>query len=343
MHGMRRRWWLLSGLLAVLLVSGALGGMYVWRELHAPIVVPDDGAWLNVPPGTPLARVSSQLGDRGLVGQPWLLTWYARLTGDATRIHAGEYQLMPGITPLSLLEKLVAGDVYLHQVAVIEGWRFEDMLIALRAHPAVVDTGVTGEEVMSAVGKPDVHPEGQFFPDTYRFPRGTRDIDLLRRAHAALERWLAHAWESQSGASALADPYQVLILASIIEKETGLASERRTISGVFHRRLQIGMRLQTDPTVIYGLGDDYQGRLRSADLARDTPYNTYTRAGLPPTPIALPGRASLLAAVDPEEGDALYFVATGLPDGSHYFSATLDEHNRAVQRYLQRRRAVTAD
>jgi UPF0755 protein len=340
---MTRKLWLASaGSLFAIIVAAVIASSYAWRELNRPLDIPEGGAWLDIPPGTALARVAAQLAERELIDHPRLFAWYARYTGDATRIHAGEYLLQPELTPIGLLDRLVRGDVFLHQFTIVEGWRFAELLDVLRAHPALLVTGVEADEIMGALGKPQLHPEGQFLPETYRFARGTTDLELLRQAHGALERTLERVWNNQVDAGPLRDPYDALILASIIEKETGLASERRTIAGVFHRRLRLGMRLQTDPTVIYGIGDDFDGRLRSADLTRDTPYNTYTRSGLPPTPIALPGRAAIEAAVDPEDGDALYFVATGLPDGSHYFSATLEEHNRAVQRYLERRRALSA-
>jgi len=292
--------------------------------------------FVDVPSGTLLFRLIESLAERGLLRHPRILAWYGRLTGDATRIHAGEYRLTPGTTPIALIEKLVSGQVYMHQLTIVEGWRFIDVLRVVRAHPAITATELDGAALMAELGKPDVHPEGQFLPDTYTFPRGTRDVELLGWAHRALERKLDDAWARRTEAVALSTPYEALILASIIEKETALESERRAIAGVFMRRLKRGMRLQTDPTVIYGLGDSFDGDLRRGDLERDTPYNTYTRFGLPPTPIALASAASIEAAVDPEEGDALYFVATGLPDGSHYFSATLEEHNRAVSRYLER-------
>lgn len=196
---------------------------------------------------------------------------------------------------------------------------------------------------MAGLGKAGTHPEGQFFPDTYRFPRGTLALDILRQAHVAMESQLATAWSSYRATSVLETAYDALILASIVEKETALAEERQRIAGVFHRRLERGMRLQTDPTVIYGLGAAFDGNLRRGDLGRDTPYNTYTRAGLPPTPIALPGGDALAAAVNPDSGPELYFVATGLGDGSHTFSATLEEHNEAVGRYLDRLRNPPAD
>jgi UPF0755 protein len=266
------------------------------------------------------------------------LTYYGRLRGDATRIKAGEYLLTPSLTSRDLLSRIVDGQVFLHQLTVIEGWRFEDLRRALDEHPAVVASALEPEAIMTEVGAPGVHPEGQFAPDTYYFPRGTTDFVILAQAHERLEAQLDAVWHERRPAAVVTTPYEALILASIIEKETALTSERRQIAGVFSRRLQRGMRLQTDPSVIYGLGEAFDGNLRRADLGRDTPYNTYTRAGLPPTPIALPGIESLRAAVDPDDGQALYFVASGLPDGSHIFSATLEEHNRAVAAYLRRLR-----
>lgn len=331
-----RKWIIGTAVVFAVALLGAGGTLsFAWRVLNSPMPM-DEPVWLEVPSGTPLWRVSDDLAERGLLRHPHFFRWYATFTGDATRIHAGEYSLAPGLTPRGLLDKLVRGQVYLHQLTIVEGWRFSDLLRVVRAHPAITATDLDGAALMAALGKPGVHPEGQFLPDTYTFPRGTTDVELLGWAHRALERKLEDAWSRRSDGVILSTPYEALILASIIEKETALETERRTIAGVFMRRLARGMRLQTDPTVIYGLGEAYDGNLRRGDLERDTPYNTYTRAGLPPTPIALPGAASIEAAMHPEDGDALYFVATGLPDGSHYFSATLEEHNRAVTRYLER-------
>ena len=285
------------------------------------------------------ARVSNGLSERGILGTPRVLSIYGRLSGEATRIHAGEYLIPGASTPIELLEQLVSGEVYLHQITVVDGWRFQEFVAALRDHEAVDSAGLDAETVMDALGKSGTHPEGQFLPDTYRFPRDTPAIEILQRSHEALEGQLALAWSSYRATTVLQGQYDALILASIIEKETGLANERRRIAGVFHRRLEQGVRLQTDPTVIYGLGSDFDGNLRRTDLARDTPYNTYTRAGLPPTPISLPGRAALTAAVNPQAGSELYFVATGEGDGSHYFSSTLEEHNAAVARYLRQIRS----
>jgi UPF0755 protein len=335
---MRKRVWVSSLAVAVLVLGGAAAVSLAWRELHAPLPVGTEGAWLEVANGASLRGVATQLAERGLLRHAWLLATYGGATGEATRIRAGEYQLSPGTTPLGLLEKLVAGQVFLHRLTIVEGWRFSDLLKAVQTNPAIAVTGVDGRGIMAALGEPGVHPEGQFFPDTYRFPKGTTDLELLRIAHQALRMQLDAAWETRDPATILKSPYEALILASIIEKETALPAERRLIAGVFYQRLRRNMRLQTDPTVIYGLGDAFDGNLRRNDLERDTPYNTYTRNGLPPTPIALPGAASLEAAVRPEITDAIYFVATGRGDGSHRFSASLEEHERAVRDYLRQLR-----
>jgi UPF0755 protein len=332
---------ILVALAALVLIGASAAGLaaLAWRELNAPLTIAAEGEWLRVPSGTSFRRVAAELAQRGLLDKPWLLALYARMTGEATRIHAGEYQLLPGTTSVALLAKLVGGDVYLHEITIVEGSRFVEVLAALRTHPAVAASKLDGNAIMSALGAAGVHPEGQFFPDTYRFPYGTSDVDVLRVAHEALVTRLQEAWRVRSPDLALDTEYEALILASIIEKETGLAAERKLIAGVFHERLRRNMRLQTDPTVIYGLGEAFDGNLRRRDLESDTPYNTYTRAGLPPTPIALPGAGSIEAAVAPEATGALYFVATGRGDGSHYFSTTLEEHERAVSDYLRELRS----
>jgi UPF0755 protein len=333
--------WVLGTLAVALLlaVSGAVVAGLAWRELNRPLTVAADGDWVRVPPGTSLRRVTAELGERGVLDKPWLLALYGGATDDARRIHAGEYRVLPGTTPVTLLAMLVEGDVYLHQITIVEGSRFAEMLAALRAHPAIAASQLDHDAIMSALGQPGLHPEGQFFPDTYRFPYGTADLEILKLAHEALRSRLQAAWANRSPDVRLASEYDALILASIIEKETSLPAERKLISGVFHERLRRNMRLQTDPTVIYGLGNGFDGDLRRADIQRDTPYNTYTRAGLPPTPIALPGAGAIEAAVAPESSGALYFVATGLGDGSHHFSTTLEEHERAVREYLRRLRS----
>ncbi|HXS79079.1 MAG TPA: endolytic transglycosylase MltG [Gammaproteobacteria bacterium] len=333
---MRKAIWVAFTLVVLFGVSVAGLSALAWRELNAPLqIAAAEGEWLRVPSGTPFHRVAAELGQRGLLDKPFLLRWYAGVTGDAKRVRAGEYQLTPGTTSVTLLAKLVAGDVFLHQITIVEGSRFTEVLAALRSHPAIAATALDGAAIMNALGAPGVHPEGQFFPDTYRFPFGTSDLDVLRLAHEALVERLQEAWGNRSPDLLLKTDYEALILASIIEKETSLPAERKLIAGVFHERLRRNMRLQTDPTVIYGLGDSFDGDLRRGDMDRDTPYNTYTRAGLPPTPIALPGAGSIEAAVAPEITGALYFVATGRGDGSHHFSATFEEHEQALRDYLR--------
>ena len=329
---------LLIGVSAVVLVAAAcIGGLalYGWQMLNSPMNIVGDSLRISVSPGRTLSRVGADLAADGVVANDQLLRWYGRFSGDATQIKAGEYDVLAGTTPKQLVDLLVAGNVVQYSFTIIEGWRFQDLMSAIRAHEQFVSTGLDDATVMAALGEPDLHPEGQFLPDTYHFPRDTKDIDVLKRAHAALLDTLAEAWRNRSTDVSVATDYEALVLASIIEKETALTSERRQISGVFNRRLKQGIRLQADPTVIYGLGPDYDGNIRSADLQADTPYNTYTRRGLPPTPIALAGADAIRAAVNPALGDALYFVATGEADGSHYFSASLEEHNAAVSRYLK--------
>jgi UPF0755 protein len=334
----RHTWITLAALVAVALAATTLTTL-AWRDLNTELPLPTEGTWLQVTSGTPLRRITTDLAERGLLRHPWLVAAYARATGEATRVRAGEYRLSPGLTPLSLLSKLVAGEVFLHQLTIVEGARFAELLAAVRAHPAIVSGPLDATGIMAALDAPGVHPEGQFFPDTYRFAKGTSDIEVLRMAHEALVTRLEEAWQKRKADTLLKSPYEALILASIVEKETALPEERGRIAGVFYERLRRNMRLQTDPTVIYGLGDAYDGNLRRQDLERDTPYNTYTRGGLPPTPIALPGAGALAAAVAPEIDGTLYFVATGRGDGSHTFSATLEEHERAVRDYLRRLRS----
>ncbi len=331
----------------VLVIVIAAGGAtlatgWVWFEdyLDTPLVLASPPARLDVKPGRSLAGIADELAARGALAHPELFALYGRYTGQATAIQAGEYELEAGTTPRTLLEQLVAGRVTQYSVTLVEGWTFRQALAAIQAHPAVtatLDPAVDLDVLAGELGL-DMHPEGQFFPDTYVFPRGVTDVRLLDRARRAMQERLDDVWEGRADGLPFDTPYEALILASIIEKETALTDEQPRIAGVFVRRLERGMRLQTDPTVIYGLGAAFDGNLRRRDLETDTPYNTYTRHGLPPTPIALPGAGALAAAVSPRDGDALYFVATGKGDGSHHFSATLDEHNRAVRRYLARLR-----
>tara|TARA_B100000029_G_scaffold220330_1_gene218063 strand:- start:354 stop:1370 length:1017 start_codon:yes stop_codon:yes gene_type:complete len=306
-----------------------------WRNLSSPMNLAQTGEWLEINQGASLSSVARELDDRNIIEFPSLFSIYARMRQEATRIQAGEYLIRPETTARELLEQLVSGQVYLHQITFVEGWTFSDVVTALQNNSAIDSNDFKSEMVMTDLGRPDLHPEGQFFPDTYSFPRNTKALEVLKQANTALNDRLQSSWANKTSESGLKNPYEALILASIIEKESKLASERKIISGVFHRRLELNMRLQADPTVIYGLGNEFEGDLNRENLTNDTPYNTYTRHGLPPTPISLVGQGSLSAAVDPEIGSALYFVATGNIDGSHYFSSTLEEHNKAVKRYLQ--------
>jgi UPF0755 protein len=325
--------------LGVLVLLGVLAAgaaaWWAWRALDQPGPAAAEVV-MEVPPGAALSRVAQRLQEAGIVEHARLFEWYGRATGQAVKVRAGEYRFPPHSTPREVMARLVSGEVVLHALTIVEGWNFRQVQAAIAAHDAIAPqvAELPDAEIMARLGKPGVSPEGWFLPETYRFARGTTDLELLRMAHEAMQEALAETWMARAEDLPLESAYEALVLASIIEKETGLADERREIAGVFARRLERGMRLQTDPTVIYGLGPEFDGNLRRADLRRDTPYNTYTRHGLPPTPIAMPGRAALAAAVDPADGKALYFVATGRPDGSHYFSETLAEHNRAVARYL---------
>lgn len=322
---------------AALAVAG-IAGAFLWLQnyLQEPMQTGATTFTVDVASGTPLRGVAKQLAAEGVLRHPEVFALYGRMTGDESRIKAGEYEIAGGTTPRSLLQQLVEGRVKLHSLTLVEGWTMREVLRAVRANPAIRQTLKTDTPAALAVSLtlPNDHPEGWFFPDTYHFPRGTPDREILARAHELMKVRLAEAWDGRSGATVVRTPYEALVLASIIEKETALDRERAQISGVFSRRLQKGMKLQTDPTVIYGLGENFDGNLTRRHLERDTPYNTYTRSGLPPTPIGLPGETSLLAALHPADGDALYFVASGAADGSHTFSATLKEHNAAVRRYL---------
>lgn len=325
-------------LILLLAAAAALTAWDAHRQLGAPLQLEGEQA-LTVSRGTAWSRLVSDLQARG-----WLapraalyLKAYGRISGDAGRIQAGEYAVQPGTTPVELVALLKSGDVISYQLTLVEGWRTDQAWAAVRAHPKIRRTDGLDEPaaLMQALGKGDQHPEGRFLPETYRFTQQTSDVEFMRRAYVAMEAAMARQWAARQPDLPLANAEEALILASIIERETGVPAERPQIAGVFVRRLRLGMRLQTDPTVIYGMGDAFDGNIRRRDLRTDTPYNTYTRKGLPPTPIALPGEEALAAAVNPADGDALFFVSRG--DGSHVFSATVQEHNAAVRKYQLKR------
>ncbi len=325
-------------LVFALLVGGLALGAGAWW-LHHPMA-------LNLPAGNPVldleiesgtraAQVAEAVAASGAQANLKLLQLWFRVSGQARQIKAGSYEITPGTTPHSLLSMLVRGDQTLKSITLVEGWNFTQVRVALqKAELLAPDSiGLQPEIIMGKLGKPGIHPEGRFFPDTYTYAKGSSDMAVLKRAAKAMDKRLDAAWALRSPDAPLKSRDEALILASIIEKETGKPTDRAEIAGVFTNRLRISMRLQTDPTVIYGLGDAFDGNLRKRDLLADTPYNTYTRGGLPPTPIAMPGKAALLAAVQPAPTKALYFVARG--DGTSQFSATLDDHNRAVNKYIR--------
>lgn len=296
---------------------------------------------IEVKPGSSLRAALQTASDAGALRHPRLLELYSRARHPARRVTAGRYSLAPALTPRALLTQLEDGRVILESLTIIEGSRYSDLRKALARHPEVAQTltAMSDAEVMSRLGLPGVHPEGRFFPDTYKFAAGTSDLDLLRVAAERMGKELDAAWRARAADLPLKSPDELLTLASIVEKESAREDERDRIAGVFVSRLRLGMRLQTDPTVIYGIGDAYDGDIRRRDLETDTPYNTYTRAGLTPTPIALPGAMALRATAQPRITGELYFVATGEGDGSHRFARTYEEHQRNVAAMLARQRA----
>jgi UPF0755 protein len=328
-------------LVALLLVGAAAAAIY-WHR--AGVVMQAAGPHrealdLVVKPGASVRSVLAELDRRGALADRRAVELRLRIQGWP-QVRTGRYDIAAGASPAEILRQLAEGRVVLESLTIVEGWTFADMRRVVESHPQLKVTlrGKQIPEVMEAIGHPGEHPEGRFFPDTYRFAAGTTDRDLLALAYRKMADALDSAWQGRVSGLPLEDPYQALILASIVEKETGLASERPRIAGVFVTRLRRNMRLQTDPTVIYGIGASYDGNIRERDLRTDTPYNTYTRAGLPPTPIALPSREALEAVTRPLETGDIFFVASGEGDGSHVFSSTLEAHNAAVQRYLARLR-----
>jgi UPF0755 protein len=321
-------------LLLVALVLAAVGvaASAVWW-LHQPLALAVDSVELSVEPGTAPRGIAEGWVQAGVQASPVLLYEWFRWSGQARKIRAGNYEIGRGTTPLTLLDKMVRGDETLATVKLVEGWTFRQFRAELAKAEALkpATAALSDADIMTALGEPGIAPEGRFYPDTYAYSKGSDDLAVLRRANHAMRRRLDDAWAQRAADTPLQSASDALALASIVEKETGAAADRGRVAAVFINRLRIGMPLQTDPSVIYGLGDAFDGNLHKRDLQTDTPYNTYTRGGLPPTPIAMPGKASLLAAVRPDPSPALYFVARG--DGSSEFSATLAEHNRAVNKF----------
>lgn len=336
---MIKRIGLIAVALAVLAASGYETASWLGREYRAPGPAPA-AIRVQVQPGTTVRSVLKHLAASGAIAHPRLTELYLRLHGRRFSIKAGEYEVPPHASAQAIVKLLAEGRVVLEQLTVVEGTTFADFRRQLEsdAHVKATLRGASDAAVMEAIGHSGEQPEGRFFPSTYRFASGTAETEILKMAYDKMTEVLAAAWAERAPDLPLATPYQALILASIIEKETGLPSERPLIAGVFIERLKKGMRLQSDPTVIYGMGSEYTGNIRTRDLTTDTLYNTYTRAGLPPTPISLPGRESILAAVQPQDTGNLYFVATGDGDGAHHFSATLADHDAAVRHYLSRLR-----
>jgi len=327
---------LILKLFLLLILAGAALWWDASRLLGKPLPLQQMQA-VEITPGSTLTAVLADLRIRGILQPPRLAMYtrlYARLTGVSTAMKAGEYELEPGSNPLDMLNLFVEGKTRMHELRIVEGWTFAQALATVRAHPMIRQTltKATPEEVMEQLGMPGRHPEGRLFPDTYRFPKGMSDVAVLRRAAEAMDRTLEQEWQERETELPYASVDEALTMASIVEKETGAPEERPQIAGVFVRRLRMSMRLQTDPTVIYGLGASYAGNItREHLLATDNPYNTYTHDGLPPSPICLPGRAAIHAALHPAPGDSIYFVSRG--DGTHQFSDSLADHDAAVRRY----------
>ncbi|GAB2840650.1 endolytic transglycosylase MltG [Pseudoduganella ginsengisoli] len=315
-----------------IIAAGALGGGFAWWA-SKPIITEEPAIEFTIAPGSGASAAGQQMLEAGVPIQPLLFNLLARLTEKSAKLKAGSYELKPNTTPLRLIDQLVRGEFAQEQLTIIEGWTFRQMRMAMAAHRGLKhDTADLSDKELMALISPDYKaPEGLFFPDTYLFAKGASELQIFRQAHAILLAKLQDAWDKRDTSLPYKNPYEALTMASIVEKETGQKSERGMIAGVFVNRLRIGMLLQTDPTVIYGMGSKYEGKIRKKDLETDTPYNTYTRAGLPPTPISLPGQQSLTAALSPAKTGALYFVARG--NGTSQFSDNLTDHNRAVNQY----------
>ena len=335
--------WRTFGVLLTLFTLGLLVGALAWLQMPMGFkaleassnssAAMENVLDLTIEPGTSPRGVARAVANAGADVSPQILWIWFRLSGQDRAIKAGSYEITPEMSPKTLLNMLARGEESLRSITLVEGWTFKQFRQALAKADSVKlsSQGMTDEDIMRQLGRPGLHPEGRFYPDTYTYSKGATDISLMKRALKSMDQHLNQVWSEKHTPTILKTADELLILASIVEKETGRAVERPMISAVFHNRLKIGMRLQTDPTVIYGLGEAFDGNLRKVDLKTDTPYNTYTRSGLPPTPIAMPGKAAMLAAIAPSSSNVLYFVARG--DGSSYFSQSLNEHNQAVNRY----------
>lgn len=332
---MRKLIYFLLGTLILLGVAGVGFAWQVQQFLQTPVNVGPESIFYEIQPGSSINKIAQELYQQNIISHPRLFVLLAKFTDKEESLKAGEYEILPGMLPDQVLDLFVSGKVKQHHLRLGEGWTIHDVLAAVSAHPKLKHTlkSYKPEYVARQLGMSTTHPEGWFFPDTYHFPKGTTDVAFLRRAYIKMQEELAREWAKRAANLPYKNPYEALIMASIIEKETGLSAEYHEVGGVYIRRLKINMRLQADPTVIYGLGDAYEKPLTKQHLKTFTPYNTYLVKGLPPTPIAMPGLDAIHAAMHPAPGDALYFVATG--DGGHYFSASLEEHNQAVARYRE--------
>ena len=323
----------MKSLAKFLFATGTAVAVAVLLVLFWPVSLAEPKLLVRVPAGASLRLAAQSLNEQGVGVPAWVISGVGRLAGLSTSIKAGSYEFDQGIALWALLRKLSSGDTSQSEVLFVEGATFRELRARLNAQPEIIHStrDMANHAIMAKLGMEGQSPEGWFFPDTYRFDKRSADIEVLQRALSAMQKQLNVVWQGREPGLPLKNPYELLILASIVEKETGAAADRTQIAGVFINRLRQGMRLQTDPTVIYGLGEQFDGNLRKADLQRDTPHNTYTRSGLPPTPICMPGLAALQAAAHPAKTDALYFVARG--DGTSQFSATLDAHNQAVNQF----------
>jgi UPF0755 protein len=325
--------------LLALVISIAVYHLVQMQQVMYRAIALDEVVSVELNRGDSLRSLARRLAAQGITDQPEYFIWWARIRGAAHHLQAGEYQLQPGQTLAELLDAMITGNVRQYSITLVDGWNIRQLMQAIASHPHITHsiTPMNTQTLMRAIGRPHEHPEGRFFPDTYYLHKAEQDRDILQRAYLAMEITLQQLWATRDAHLPLATPYEALILASIVEKESAVADERPLIAGVFINRLRKNMRLQTDPTVIYGIGEAYDGDIRYRDLRTDSPYNTYTRSGLPPTPIAMPGRAAIEAVLHPEPTDYLYFVANSDGSGRHLFSSTLDAHENYVDQHQRRR------